>query len=432
MQQPQRRIIVPSMPQQAMRAAALSQPMTDDPYIGKTFFSNSHAYTITDIIAMGGMGSVYKAKHNIDGYAHADVAIKFIGADMRLDPTSKKRFAREARAMENIDHANVVKILDFGESEGHSFLVAEYIKGPSLRWILNRYGDLPPEYAAAILLHVCMGLGAVHEQGIIYRDMKPENIICLDRKLNITYESPMLKIIDFGAAKMDNTTSTMLTQTGNFIGTIHYMAPEQFEKEYDYRVDIYSTGILAYELFTGVLPFTADSFPAVMKMHCEMAPTPPSVAAGERELPAGIEEVIMRALAKNPDERFQSMGELAQAISACWHNQEISIKGGNGWLKAGIVAASVAAAAAAGWFFWPQISDAYKRYAEPIYNEYVAPVLGGKPPQRMELPAQIVPSQRPHAHKARPQRADEDAATDSLIEADTSTYVDTTYDAPSE
>ncbi len=264
-------------------------------------------YHILEQLGEGGMATVYKA---YDTRLETDVAVKVIRTD-ELSPKALeralKRFEREAKSLARLTHANIVKVTDYGEHEGSPYLVMEYLPGGTLK---QRLAGRPMRWEEAIrlLLPIARALDFAHRQGMIHRDVKPSNIL-------ITEDGDPL-LTDFGIAKILDEESTVdLTGTGAAVGTPEYMAPEQAtSKTIDKRADIYSLGIVLYEMLTGRKPFIADTPMAVMiKQATEPLPRPTQFV---RDLQPRLEQILLKALAKNPDDRFQSLGDMAVALES--------------------------------------------------------------------------------------------------------------------
>jgi len=257
-------------------------------------------YDILAEAGHGSMGNVYKARDRETGEI---VALKLLKPEIASDQAMMDRFKNEMLFARKITHKNVCRVYDFNRIAGIAYTSMEFVNGESLRSVLNRFGGLPTRKAVDIGLQICSGLKEAHAQGIVHRDLKPENVM-IDAQGNV-------KIMDFGIARsMDMATRL----TGTMVGTPAYMAPEQVAgKAVDYRTDIYSLGLVLYEVFTGVPAFHADSAVAVALKQMNEAPPPPHTM--DPSFPAPIERVILRCLEKEPAKRFASVGELAQSLS---------------------------------------------------------------------------------------------------------------------
>lgn len=284
---------------------ATAQLPPPDPLMGRTIEGK---YRIDGVIGAGGMGAVYLATRLLIG---DEVAIKILHTERVTDPHAGERFRREAQAAARLKHPNAVSIYDFGvSSDGLQYLVMELVEGRSLREIKKQQGPLPASLAAEIALQVCAALDEAHRQHIVHRDIKPDNII-----LNSTASGLRVKVLDFGIAKLRDDTASHLTQTGSVMGTPHYMSPEQcLGEELDSRADIYSVGIVLYELLCGSVPFNAPNSMAVVVQHVNQPPPPlrtinPSVSPQ-------VEAVVLRALEKRREARPATAGGLAQQFAA--------------------------------------------------------------------------------------------------------------------
>lgn len=256
------------------------------------------SYRIESLLGRGGMGAVYRA---LDVEGGERVALKVLAADDALDPVAAERFQAEAKLLASLNHPNIVAARAALQHErGHAFYAMELVRGKSLARVLGERGHLRPEEAVTITLEVLAGLGAAHERGVIHRDVKPANVIVAS--------GGAVKVVDFGLARALD--ATRLTLSGQALGTPCYMSPEQAEaKSTDARTDVYSVGVLLYELLTGKPPFVAEAPLALLKQHVE-SPVPPLTVP----LPAGLEGALRRALAKNPERRFATAGEFASAL----------------------------------------------------------------------------------------------------------------------
>jgi serine/threonine protein kinase/formylglycine-generating enzyme required for sulfatase activity len=272
-------------------------------------------YQLNEFIGSGGMGEIYRARRTHIGDT---VAVKVLRADVVTNEKSRQRFYREARAAAMLHHPNAVVIHDFGEdSDGLAYIVMELLLGRSLRQVLAEDGALDPVRAYGIVRQACAALEAGHRSGIIHRDIKPDNIILLSHD----EDNDHVKILDFGIAKLrDKALDTLsvennLTNVGTVIGTPSYMSPEQCQgEEADARSDIYSLGVVMYEILTGVMPFIAKTPTGVAIKHATEKPRP--LRDLQPELPAEIEAVVLHALEKAPDARPQTMLELAREFAS--------------------------------------------------------------------------------------------------------------------
>jgi len=239
---------------------------------------------VLDVVGHGGMGVVYKAQQKNLG---REVALKLISSNLMDDPAFAERFTREARAMARMNHPNIIAIYDFGERENHHYLVMEYVDGLNLRQLVQGT-KLAPAEALQMVPQLCDALQYAHDRGIVHRDIKPENVL--------VSQEGLIKIADFGLAKLSDGTpgNFTLTQSRQVMGTLNYMAPEQVETptSVDHRADIYSLGVVIYELLTGELPLGRFSAPS------ERA-----------EVDVRLDEVVMRALEKDPGLRYQQASE---------------------------------------------------------------------------------------------------------------------------
>jgi serine/threonine protein kinase len=274
-------------------------------------------YTLQKRLGSGGMGIVYKAYHVHLKTAHA---IKVILPDLvGNDPELVKRFRQEAMAIASIRHRNVVSVTDFGVATGNiPFLVMEFINGRSLHDILAAKGKLDAETALELIKAIGAGVGAAHKLGIVHRDLKPLNIMAQD-ELSFC---DGVKVLDFGLAKVksgDLLGSFVLARTTGMMGSPFYMAPEQWEEgEPDRHADIYSLGVILYQMLTGDLPFKGPSIPSIMKKHL-MSEPPPFSALGAHSSPY-VEAVVRHALEKDPAKRPQSIEELVEELRTAVHS----------------------------------------------------------------------------------------------------------------
>jgi serine/threonine protein kinase len=258
-------------------------------------------YEILASAGHGSMGNVYKARDRETGET---VALKLLKPEIASDQAMMDRFKNELLFARKITHKNVCRVYEFNRLGGVAYTSMEFVEGESLRSVLNRFGGLPQRKAVDLALQICSGLKEAHAQGIVHRDLKPENVM-IDAQGNV-------KIMDFGIARSMEAGTRL---TGSMVGTPAYMAPEQVAgKPVDYRTDIYSLGLMLYEMFTGSPAFRADNPVAVaLKQMREEPPLPREV---EPNVPVSAERIILKCLEKEPDRRFQSVADLESALNS--------------------------------------------------------------------------------------------------------------------
>ena len=267
-------------------------------------------YRIDARLNEGGMGTVYRGTHVL---MDKTVAIKVLRPSLAADEKIVARFSREARAASRISHPNALSVTDFGEDDsGHVFLVMEFLSGKTLKQLIRDDGPLPLQRVVDITRQVADALNAAHSQGVVHRDLKSDNIMLLD-----TVTGDYAKVLDFGIAKInepDGAIDTNLTAPNLVIGTPQYMSPEQCaqDAEIDSRSDIYSLGVILYEMLVGHVPFTGESPTMVMMKHLQ--DPVPSVLDERNDLPPAVARVVARAMAKVRDNRYQNVTELVEDL----------------------------------------------------------------------------------------------------------------------
>jgi serine/threonine protein kinase len=277
-------------------------------------------YVVQDLIGVGGMGAVYRGQQR---ETHQAVAIKVLWRDLASDPVEVKRFTREARAASLVAHPNSVRVFDFGtDPRTHSlFIIMEFLSGHKLSDVLRHTPILSPVRAVHICTQVCKALEEAHRHGIVHRDIKPDNIFLQD----LAGERDFAKILDFGLAKFvtGSYERGQLTRPGFVVGSPEYMAPEQAAgSEVGPTADIYALGVVLYELLTGRLPFNAQSTADLLRQHILEPPQRIIGLPGTEGVPPALEEVVMRCLAKDPDERPPTADALRiQLLTACDRRQ---------------------------------------------------------------------------------------------------------------
>ena len=272
-------------------------------------------YQILSRLGVGGMGEVYKALHI---HLNALRVIKLMRSAVKNDHGAHERFLREARLATRIHHPNVAAIYDFATlDDGSRYMVSEYIEGINLHELINERGPLSPRYAATLAIQALMGLEAIHRAGIVHRDVSPENLmVTRDDEGN-----EVVKIIDLGIAKQWGDTTENKTKTGMFVGKWKYCSPEHLGimnegERIDGRADVYSFGIVLYEMLTGVPPFQADTPHRYLMMHASQPPKPLRDTNATTTASPELEALIFRALEKDRNKRFPSARDFAKAIEA--------------------------------------------------------------------------------------------------------------------
>jgi serine/threonine-protein kinase len=262
------------------------------------------AYQVLGVIGKGGMGEVYQGQGN-----GKTVAVKILPEDLARQEDFRKRFAREAQTLADFDHPNIVKMYDSGETDGVFYMALEYVEGQELAHLIKQQGAIPFEQVHPFVQDFAAALDYAHRKGLVHRDIKPSNIMI---RLKADKETQEAVLMDFGIAKIQDA-RTGITGTG-VIGTIDYMAPEQImaAKEVDHRADIYALGVVLYEMLTGERPFKGS---AGQVLFAHLQQPPPDPRDQSDNIPSKVAHAIMRAMSKKPEDRFQSVGEFAAALT---------------------------------------------------------------------------------------------------------------------
>lgn len=275
-------------------------------YIGKILGGR---YEIQEIVGIGGMAIVYRA---VDLQTQKDVAVKIMKDEYASNKEFCRRFSNESKAVAALGHRNIVKIMDVSLNDEIQYIVMELVVGITLKEYIDKKGPLTSSESVHLISQVLRALQHAHNKGIIHRDIKPQNIMMID--------NGMIKMMDFGIARFSG--SETKTMTDKAIGSVHYISPEQASgDEVDQRTDIYSTGVMLYEMLTGKLPFDAENPVSVALMQLQQNPVAPSERNGAIAL--GLEEIIMRAMQKDPEKRYQSAGEMLRDIEDFKKNPKI-------------------------------------------------------------------------------------------------------------
>jgi serine/threonine-protein kinase len=271
--------------------------------------TNVGGYKNLELIARGGMGEVYKARHPS---LNRTVAIKVLSNFFKDDPAFNKRFAREAKTMAQLRHPNIITIHDFGDQEGLPYIVMEYLTGETLSQIIATQERLTLDEGLPLLQDLASALDYAHGQGVIHRDIKPSNVIVEPITTLTSGRTQRAILMDFGIARFV-TENTILTGSGDVMGTADYISPEQIHgiTELDSRTDQYSFAVMTYQLLTGKKPFERNNTWAMIRSHLEEPPPDPRVHVS---MPENVAVTILRALAKKPEERFSSVGEFVTEL----------------------------------------------------------------------------------------------------------------------
>ena len=292
-------------------SASAGAPAPQDPYVGTVVNGKFH---VEALIGQGGMGKVYRARHLT---LERTVVLKMLHRGFSADPAVAQRFHREAKAASRLNHPNSIAVLDFGQAEdGTLFMAMEYLQGKDLARVIAEDHPLGVARIVRIGAQILSALAEAHALGIIHRDLKPENVMIEPRR----NEPDHVKVLDFGIAKISEPGAgeARLTQAGLVCGTPEYMSPEQASgKELDARSDLYSVGVILYQMATGLLPFESDTPVGFLTKHLSEPPPPPSRRRPGVAVAPALEALIMRALAKDPAARHASADEMKEALLAC-------------------------------------------------------------------------------------------------------------------
>ena len=285
-----------------------------DPLLGTTVGGR---YEVVSLVGEGGMGTVYEVRHTTLGRSFA---MKVLRRDIAKDPDLVTRFTQEAKAAAAIGHPNIVTVSDFGSLEvgphepARPYFVMEFLEGMSFGSLLRAEKSVPPARVAPFFVQCARALEAAHQAGVIHRDLKPDNIFVVRKN-----DEEFVKLLDFGVAKIVG--NRRLTRVGMVFGTPHYMSPEQAEgKHVDARTDIYALGVIMYECFSGRVPFEADTYMGVLTKHMFAVPEPLERVVPDATALGAFGPIVMRCLAKRPEDRYASMADLGAALDLALSN----------------------------------------------------------------------------------------------------------------
>lgn len=355
----------PSFLENPVFAATASFVEELDELIGERF----GPYRIVSKIGSGGMGAVFLAER-VDGELEMQVAIKVMRGNLSAEEVA--RFKRERQILAQLNHPNIARLYDAGTLNGRPYVVMELIEGRSLREWLKERGTLPVAQAVAVAEQVCAGLSAAHRLGVVHRDIKPENLMVVEREGH-----PLIKIVDFGIARANvSAHDANQTHTGVVMGTAAYMSPEQASgathDQIDERSDVYSLGIVLYEMLTGRVAFTGASPYEVIGQHLRATPAPLHRARAESLIPPAIKRVVLKALAKDREHRQQTATALVEDLQQALLPQRLPVK------RLALFGALILLLAATGWYW-------FKQQAVRPASEISLPLAEAKAPETSSL-----------------------------------------------
>ena len=353
-------------------------------HIGKVL---DNKYRLDSYLSRGGMGAVYRATHVMLG---RPVAVKLINPDLVTSPDIVRRFQREARAVTHLNHPNIVEVYDLGQTpDGTLYIAMELVSGESLSSVIKSGGPLPPSRIVSIISQVASALALAHRKEIVHRDLKPHNIMITQGEDGREHA----KLLDFGIAKtFEFDANTKLTATGSTIGTPQYMSPEQATgADVDARSDLYSLGIIIYEMLVGEVPFNDPSLTAILVKHMNELPVPPSQRRPDLQISPALEAIALRCLEKDPAKRFQTAGELGAELQGVPIEEEVDFDPTRP-IRVPVVASTQA--------FKPTVLDPTAAPGQPTVRQPAATAPTFRPPP--PLPPPVAPGTRPTAAVAAP------------------------------
>lgn len=298
---------LPDLENSQVTRVPTSSQKKKDAYLGATIDGR---YKVEAVLGEGGMGVVYRCSHTIIG---KKVAMKVLRADLARDKEVTERFLNEAKSASAIGNPHIIDISDFGLlPDGSAYFVMEYLEGIPLTKIVEGGKPVPVPRIIEVARQLCEGLAAAHRAGIVHRDLKPDNIYLVERGQTKDF----VKILDFGIAKVNTHTEGRLTRAGAVFGTPHYMSPEQAAGgSVDHRGDVYSFGVILYELASGKVPFDADNFMGILTQHMYKAPIAINALVPQpQDVPHGLDAIVLKCLSKRPEQRYASMDELGADV----------------------------------------------------------------------------------------------------------------------